>query len=176
MFLYWVAMGYPVITCVELGKNCTIVPKMPCAVWQNIILKAWIFRHYCLHVQIAFLHSSVSSVFRKRFRLVCWLPLPLAFFSPPQTTYKRTHRIFECFSSVLKCSLTRKKDLLYSIMVNFSIICLVLRVNFFNSSAVFRNGASLCSLVHWKLRFSITRLHQVVDKTIIITFSVCDIL
>ena len=59
MFLYWVAMGYPVITCVELSKNCAIVPKMPCAVWQNIILKVWVFRQYCLHVQIAFLQRFV---------------------------------------------------------------------------------------------------------------------
>jgi len=25
-------------------KNCAIVPKMPCTVWQNILLKAWVFR------------------------------------------------------------------------------------------------------------------------------------
>ena len=25
-------------------ENCAIVPKMPCTVWQNILLKAWVFR------------------------------------------------------------------------------------------------------------------------------------
>jgi len=205
-------MGYLVMTCVEfsLRENCAIVPKMPCTVWQNILLKAWVFRSSSLlaranglapqqrfvrfqeALSVGMLVTIAVSVFLSTFKLLSsahtvrsWPTLKEVIErfwkdsvheikenvkaepkNSKETSENNTdiemdllilreyfRMVFQTCSSVRaqeKCLTARpkkrnwlawavheKKDLLYSIMVNFNVICVVLSINFFNSSVVF---------------------------------------